>query len=442
MSFDPIAYINEPRWRHMSLGLGRTRLLLDELGRPQDALRFVHVAGTNGKGSVCAYTASVLQEAGLRTGLFTSPYIERFEERIRVDGRMIAPGELLDVTLSVRDAAERVQACAGEHPTEFELMCAVALEHFRRSACDIVVLEVGLGGRLDSTNAVEAPEVSVIARIGLDHTAVLGDTLTAVAGEKAGIVKDGVPVATWPQEPDAARVVREAARAHGSPLRETDPSELHAGAVEAGAEGDVPLRPFSYRGRAFRTRLLGAYQPGNAALALEAIELLREGGWSIPDAAVARGIEKTTWPARFEVAPAASGRPTIVLDGGHNPQGARALADSLADVFAGRRPVFVAGVLADKDYDAMLRAVVPCASAFVATAPDNPRALAAGDLAAAVARAAASQGVAALHVEQAGDAHAALECACELAGVDGLVCVFGSLYLAGELRSAIFGPAV
>ena len=211
MSFDPVAWINTPRWQTSRLGLDRMVDLLDRMGRPQDDLRFVHVAGTNGKGSTCAYLASMLQAAGLCVGLFTSPYILRFEERIRVNGCDIAQGELARAVEAVRPHAEAMEAVCGDHPTEFELMAAVALEHFRACKCDIVVLEVGLGGRLDATNVIDAPEASVICRIGLDHTDLLGSTLAAIAAEKAGIVKPGAPVVSWPQEPEAMEVVEAAA---------------------------------------------------------------------------------------------------------------------------------------------------------------------------------------------------------------------------------------
>ena len=210
MPFDPIAYINEPRWMESRLGLDRIRELLDRLGRPQDRLKFVHVAGTNGKGSTCAYLASILQAAGLRTGLFTSPYLITFEERIRVDGVNIALDQLAEVALLVKEQAEAMT----DHPTEFELMTAVALVHFARQGCDIVVLEVGLGGRLDSTNVIDAPEAAVIARIGLDHTKLLGTALAAIAGEKAGIVKPGSAVVSWPQDAAAMAVVD---ASHGLP---------------------------------------------------------------------------------------------------------------------------------------------------------------------------------------------------------------------------------
>ena len=380
MSFDPIAYINEPRWLESRLGLDRICELLDRLGRPQDRLKFVHVAGTNGKGSTCAYLASILQAAGLRTGLFTSPYLIAFEERIRVDGANISADDLIEATLLVKEQAEAM----ADHPTEFELMCAVALVHFARSGCDVVVLEVGLGGRLDSTNVIDAPEVAVIARIGLDHTALLGNTLAAIAGEKAGIVKPGSAVVSWPQEPEAMAAVEAAAAAAGDALTVPDLALLEAGTVDWGVPG-APLRPFSYgRFTDLRTRLLGSYQPANAALAIEAAEALRTRGWAVNDDAVRRGIAETAWPGRFEIVRAASGEPTVVVDGGHNPQGARALADSLADVFPGRKPVFVVGVLEDKDYPAMLETVLPLGAAFVCVAPDNPRALPADKLARAI----------------------------------------------------------
>lgn len=493
-AFDPVAYINAPRWQESRLGLDRIRQLLERLGRPQEKLRFVHVAGTNGKGSVCAYLASILQTAGYRTGLFTSPYIERFEERIRVDGAMIGADELREATLAVREQAEAMAQETGDHPTEFELMTAVALVHFARSACDVCVLEVGLGGRLDSTNVVAAPEAAVIARIGLDHTAVLGNTLAKIAGEKAGIVKPGCPVVSWPQDPEAMAVVERAAAQGGCDLRIADFDQLETGTVEwadpmareaavwEGGQGAArqvderpaalrtqqssarqvderptasvaqpaasaaPLRTFSYKKLgALRTRLLGAYQPQNAAVALEAVEALRERGWSIPDSAVRQGIERTSWPGRFEIVEggAAPDGFAVVVDGGHNPQGAQALATSLAEVFPGRKPVFIIGVMEDKNYPEMLEAVLPLGSAFVAIAPDNPRALPAAKLARAIRWTGQDMlGCSAcVNPYVAKSIPDAVARARELAGADGLICAFGSLYAVADVKAAFRSTA-
>ncbi len=235
MPFDVIEYINTPRWLTSRLGLERIRELLDRLGRPQDRLKFVHVAGTNGKGSTCAFTATILAEAGFKTGLFTSPYVETFHERIRVNGRNISDEDLTAATLRVRECAEAMEAEGGEHPTEFELMTAVALVHFAHVGCDIVVLEVGLGGRLDSTNVIAAPEVAAIVSIALDHTNLLGNTLAEIAHEKAGIVKEGSTVVSWPQEPSAMEVVEDAARRAGDKLVVPDFSLLSVGKVTRGA---------------------------------------------------------------------------------------------------------------------------------------------------------------------------------------------------------------
>ncbi len=437
MSFDPIAYINEPRWLESRLGLDRTAELLDRLGRPQDQLKFVHVAGTNGKGSTCAYLASILQAAGLRTGLFTSPYLITFEERIRVDGANIAYDELVEATLLVKEQAEAM----ADHPTEFELMTAVALVHFARRGCDIVVLEVGLGGRLDSTNVIDAPEAAVIARIGLDHTKLLGTTLAAIAGEKAGIVKPGSAVVSWPQEPEAMAVVERAAADAGDALTVVDLSRLSADPVDWSASG-APARPFSYgRFADLRTRLLGSYQPANAALAIETADALRGRGWPVDDDAVRQGIAEAVWPGRFEIVRAGEGEPTVVVDGGHNPQGARALVDSLNDVFPGRKPVFVIGVLEDKDYPAMLETVLPLGAAFVTVTPDNPRALPADKLARAIRW--TGQDLlgcsACVNPYVARDMADALAKARELAGPEGLVCAFGSLYSVGALKEQLEG---
>ena len=449
-TFDPIAYINYPRWQASRLGLERIRDLLERLGRPQDRLRFVHIAGTNGKGSTGAYIASILKAAGYKTGWFSSPYIERFEERIRVNGQDIALDDLRRVTLEVREHAEEMSVENGDHPTEFELMTAVALMHFAQVGCQIVVLEVGLGGKLDSTNVIDAPDVAVVCRIGLDHTAFLGNTISEVAAEKAGIIKAGSIVVSWPQGRDAMEVVRDAADAAGDALICPDFAQLdvrpvrHPTQSEATSGHPAVMRPFTYKGAAYETSLLGTYQPQNAAVALEAVFALRVRGFAISDGAIRAGVSGTRWAGRFEVLPRPTGKPTVVIDGGHNPQGAAVLASSLADVFPGRKVVLLSGVMADKDYPAMLRTVLPAACGFVAVTPDNPRALGAADYAAAARRAAielpdVAEDLPIFAAESYAEAVARAE---ELAGPEGIICAFGSLYSIHETKEALRGAGL
>lgn len=453
MDFDPVAYINNPAWHSSVYGLERIQELLRRLGNPQDQLKFVHVAGTNGKGSVCAYLDSVLREAGLRVGLFTSPYIETFEERIRVNGENISLDTLARVTLEVRDAAEAMAAeDAVKHPTEFELMCAVALVYFAQQNCDICVLEVGLGGRWDATNVINAPDVCVITRIGLDHTELLGDTTAKIAAEKAGIIKPGTCVVSWPQDEAALKAIRVVCEAADAPLYVARLDNLEIAPVslevldEQGNEqgkneqrpgvcspsstpGDVPMRHFTYKGMPFETKLLANYQPANAVLAIEALEALRMRGWDIPQEAVRAGVAKAAWQGRFEVV---QQHPLVIVDGGHNPQGAEVLAETLRAVLPETRPVFIIGILADKDYGAMLEAVADSSQAFVCVTPPNPRALPAEELAAAISvlRPDASVYVA----EGFNDAVAQ---AFQLAGENGVICAFGSLYSIHDLKSAL-----
>lgn len=428
MEFDPIAYINEPRWQESRLGLERTVELLDRMGRPQDRLKFVHVAGTNGKGSVCAYLERILREAGYRTGLFTSPYIVEFAERIRVNGGNIPSEKLADVTWFVRGHAEAMAAETGEHPTEFELMTAVAFEHFAREGCDIVVCEVGLGGRLDSTNVIEAPEVCVITRLGLDHTVLLGNTLAEIAGEKAGIIKPGADVVSWPQEDEAAlSVIRDRARSCGCNLVVPCFDGLLACDVT-----DDGLREFRYDGRRYFTRLLASYQPANATLAIEAAKALARRGWNVGADAIDRGVQAASWPGRFEVV--STELPVVIVDGGHNPQGAAVLAESLADLFPGKKVTFVMSVLADKDYRGMIREVMHLTDAFVCATPPNPRALPAAELAEAIRSEAACFNPT---IVAADDFAQAIEEARRLAGPRGIICAFGSLYSIAEIKRAL-----
>ncbi len=418
--FDPVAYINEPRWRSMSLGLERISELLERLGNPHNRLRFVHVAGTNGKGSTCAFASSILQQAGYRVGLFTSPYIEHFEERIRVNGSEISYGDLINVTLHVRECAEAMDS----HPTEFELMTAVAFEHFARSECDIVVCEVGLGGRLDSTNVITSVEVCAFAPISYDHCAMLGSTLSQIAAEKAGILKRGAIAVSAPQEPAAREVLDVRAAELGVPLRYVDAAQI-AGGNEC----------FSFDGLSgLSVPLQGSYQLVNASLAVLACQALAEKGWGIDEDAIRRGLASASWPGRFEFL---ERDPDAIIDGAHNIHAVRALAQELSARYRKGSIIFVVGVMADKDYAPMLELLAPLARAFVCYEPDNPRALPAGRLVEAVNQALSSVHLlGAVEVRQAPTPAAAVACARELRSGALPICFCGSLYGIAALKEA------
>ena len=406
--------IQRQAWTGQAPGLGRIRELLALLGDPQRELQFVHITGTNGKGSTAAMTAAILTAAGYRTGLYTSPHLWRFHERFQVDGRPIPDEALGRIGERVLEAGRRMSDPA----TEFELMTAVGMLYFLEARCDIVVLEVGLGGRLDSTNIIPPPAAAVITNIGLEHTRELGDTLAAIAGEKAGIIKAGSPVVLYHQTGEAEEVVKAACRRAGSPLTVTDPDSLVV--LETGREG----QRFTYRGRGpFRLGLLGEYQLYNAAAALDTVWTLARSGWNIPEEAAAAGLAGAAWPGRMELA---RRDPDLLLDGGHNPQCITALSGALRKLYPGQRVVFLTGVLADKDYSAMMGDLLPLARAFVTVTPDSPRALSARELADYL-RGRGAEASPAESMDQA------LKLARALAGEDP-VCVCGSLYMIGQAR--------
>ncbi|MFQ7010947.1 MAG: bifunctional folylpolyglutamate synthase/dihydrofolate synthase [Oscillospiraceae bacterium] len=328
--------IHGVEWRGSRPGLSRVRELLHRLGDPQDGLQFVHIAGTNGKGSTAAMLASILRAAGYTTGLFTSPYLERFAERMQVNGAPVPDAEFAAVCQTLQPCI----AAMDDPPTEFELVTAAAMLWFRRRGCDVVVLEVGLGGRLDATNVIAAPACAVITNIGLDHTEILGGTLAQIAREKAGILKPGTCAVSYPQVPEVRSVLREICAQRGIPLTEVDVSAI------VPLTDSVDGQTFTYRGAEYALPLLGrtscATRPSRSRRWRRCAR-----GWRIPDAAVHAGLAQVRWPARFELLRRV---PWFVLDGGHNPQCAQTVADNLARYFPGRRITLLVGVLADKDY--------------------------------------------------------------------------------------------
>ena len=409
-----------PRWQDRKPGLDRMAALLALLGDPQKQLRFVHITGTNGKGSTAAMLAAVLTAAGYSTGLFTSPHLRRYNERIRVDGREISDGELSALLEEVRPLLARL----GEKPSQFELLTALGLLYFQRKGCDLAVLEVGMGGRLDPTNVIPVPEAAVITAVGLDHTAYLGTTVPQVAGEKAGIIKPGCEVILSHQNREVLDVVAARCADTGARLTVTAPEALTVTAHSLDGQR------FSYRDRQdLRIALLGPYQTQNAAAALDAADALRRRDWTIPEEALRQGLTSASWPGRFEVL---QRRPDLIVDGAHNPNGAAALADCLRTYLPNRPVTFVMGVMADKDSAGMLDLMAPLARSFVTVTPDSSRALDAAALAADI------RSRFGLTVRDAGTVEDGVALALSDAGPEDAVCVFGSLYQVGTVR-AMFG---
>ena len=414
---EALAYIHAVHWQGHKPGLARTRALLAALGDPHKQLRFVHVAGTNGKGSTAAMLDSCLRAAGYKTGLFTSPYINRFNERVQVDGVPIPDGDLVRLVERVQPAA----AAMADTPTEFEFITALGMLWFAEQRCDIVVLEVGLGGALDSTNVIDPPECAVITALGLDHVKELGPTLADIAAAKAGIIKPGSPAVSYGGAPEADRVIAAAAHACGAPLTVVDFTRLRLRG--AGLDGQT----FDFDGLDGLTLpLLAGYQPRNAAVAVTALRALRARVWDIPDEAIRRGLASVRWPGRFELLRRS---PPFLLDGSHNAHGMRATADSLRSLFPGQKFVFLVSIMADKDADEMLRLLLPLAKAFVTVTAPSPRAIPAADLA---ARIEALGG----RAEPAASIPAAVEHAAALAA-GGPAAALGTLYFSGEVRQAV-----
>lgn len=415
---EALEYIHGVSWLGSKLGLSRTRELLAKLGNPQDGLKFIHVAGTNGKGSVCSMLASVLTEAGFKTGLYTSPYILKFNERMQINGCPISDSELAEITEYVKPFAESMQ----DHPTEFELVTAIGFEYFKRHDCEFVVLEVGMGGELDSTNVIKNPILAIITEIGLDHVRELGGSLEKIAQAKAGIVKDGCAVLSYNTNPVSASVI------------ETVCGERGASLITPNFSGIRDVRPtgegisFCYGGYCNLEVAFNAdYQSRNASAVVEAVKILRGQGIFISDEALRTGLKKVRWPARFE---RLSEKPVFVFDGGHNPNGVAAARESFEFKYPSVKPVVLLGIMADKNYGEVIDLLIPLAESFVAVKPQNPRALDANALCTEIS---ARGGV----CVSAGSVEDGVKLACENAGENGIVFALGSLYMYGEIVEAM-----
>lgn len=406
-------------------GLERVGELVKRLGSPDKSLRFVHAAGTNGKGSTCALIAAALREQGYRTGLFISPYVLEFRERFMINGEMIPPQTLADIVEEIFPLVETMKA-EGKIITEFEFVFAVALTWYAREKCDIVVLETGLGGRFDATNIIDCPLVSVITSISLDHTRILGDTYAKIAFEKCGIIKQGgITAAYADQKPEALAVIKNIAAERENELITADCSGARI--LSEGLDGLRYTIPFDGEEIDISLRLTGTHQVKNSVTALCALSALRKRGVAVSNEAIKRGFASVSFPARMELL---SEDPTVLLDGAHNPGGAQALADALEKYIPHRRKVGIVGMLADKDIDTALGMLLPLFDEVITVAPDNPRKMPAAELAAKVS--AYCGKVSSFESHEKAYAYALSR-----TGKDDALIIFGSLYLASSMRAII-----
>ncbi|MFO7619176.1 MAG: Mur ligase family protein [Thermoplasmata archaeon] len=420
---DPEAYGSAVKWLYdlqyfgMKLGLDNTRALLDELGNPHERLRAVHVAGTNGKGSVCAFLTGILMDAGLKVGTYTSPHLRDFGERICIDSYPMTRAEVLRAIESIRPCIEKL-AVKGKQCTFFEATTCMAFQHFARRGIDAAVIEVGMGGRLDSTNVL-APVLSAITNISLEHTQHLGNTLGKIAFEKAGIIKPGVPVVSAVTEPEARKVIEAAARERGSELHESG-AECEVRILDAGTlKTTISAITKNNKYEQIHIKLAGAHQATNAATAIVAAEMLSHGIFPVKPENIVRGMERTRWAARLQVV---RRRPTVILDATHNPGGAETLAAFLKTHFHDEKPVMVFAMLEDKEVGPVVKLLEPLAARSLVTESSYERRMKAADLASRF-----SGGK-----EVIGSVGEAVDRAFAVAGEEGTILITGSIFTAAD----------
>lgn len=412
------AYIDGASRYGAVLGLGNMEEMLERLGNPQDELQYIHVAGTNGKGSVIAYLYTTLMKAGYRVGRYISPTLYSYRERMEIAGERISREQFARYTEEVAGVIRDMTDQGLPHPTPFEIETAIAFLFFKEENCDPVILEVGMGGDLDATNIIQNTKLAVLVSISMDHMAFLGNTLKEIAEKKAGILKPGCQAVTAAQKPEAARVIAEKCKSLGVPCKISDSSA--AGILSENVDGQT----FTWKGETYRIPLAGVYQKENAVLALDALEILDGLGYHTTREQRKEGLAATSWRGRFSVLNRA---PLFVVDGAHNPAAADMMAESIEHYFSGRTLYFIMGMFRDKDYRSVLKKTAPYAKKiFTIEAPDNPRALPAKELAHAAQD---------FHsdVEAAESIDEAVEKAFSLAKPEDVILAFGSLAFIGEI---------
>lgn len=406
------------------LGLDNITRLLASLGNPQKHCPIVHVAGTNGKGSTVSYIAEVLKQSGYKTGKFISPFIERFSERISINGVEISDDDFVELVIKVKQKSEEITAAGDTHPTEFELITAIAFMYYAWKECDLVVLEVGLGGRLDATNVIECPELAVITPLSLDHTHILGDTLAEIAFEKAGIIKEKGDVVCFRQDKTALDVIQAVCLEKNARLKivsaaqyQTEDKLLDGGAFEGKwADGETVKANIS---------LIGTHQINNAILAFETLKILKEKGYDITKKSLIKGFLQTKWAGRLEII---RKKPLIMIDGAHNVSGAESLAAFLSKL--DRKAIMIIGVLKDKDADRLLQLTAGFGERIYTISPHCERAMKSEQLAQLAKRYCQ-------YVKACDKIEEALSLATESAGEDGIIIAFGSLYYIGEVKRLV-----
>lgn len=405
-------YIEDSQKYGSVLGLDNMRELMGRLGNPQDKLKIIHVAGTNGKGSVIAYLYTVLREAGYRVGRYISPALYSYRERMEVSGEAVSREDFAICLSRTAQAISRMTEEGLPHPTPFEIETAVAFLFFEMKKCELVLLEVGMGGSLDATNIIKTPVLSVLASISIDHIGFLGNTLGEIAKTKAGIIKKGCPMITIHQKAEAENAIKDVCGICGVPFREADGNQ--ALVIEESPEG----QSFRYEGEEYRISLGGVYQKENAVLAIETLKMLSEIGFPTIEEQRKEGLFRTRWNGRFTVL---SREPLFIVDGAHNPAAAEKMASSIRHYFDGKKIYFIIGMFRDKDYREVLSKTCPYAEKiFTIEAPDNPRALPAEELALAARE---------FHrdVQAMKSVEEAVETAYSLAGEEDVILAFGSL---------------
>lgn len=424
---EALQFIHESHKFGMRLGLDNIKKLLELLGNPQNNLKIIHVAGTNGKGSTCSFISSILKESGYKVGLYTSPFLETFTERIRVNGENISEEEVGKIVSLIKEKIEIMVSEGYSCPTEFEIVTAMAFYYYNQEKVDFVALEVGLGGRYDATNVIDKPVVSAITSISLDHTGILGDTLAKIAFEKGGIIKENCPTIVYPQQEEASEVIKNICAEKKSKYIECDFKNIEIKSSNINSQ----IYNCNINGKELRDleiKLIGDHQIKNSIVALNVIEYLNDIKiTNISEENIRKGLLGTKWPGRIEKI---SENPMFIIDGAHNEEGAKSLANSIDKYFENKNKNLVIGMLEDKDIESVLDLLIPKFNKVITTTPDNPRAIDANKLKEKIERYN-------IEVTCKPNIKEAVDYALEISNKDDVIISAGSLYMIGNVRTII-----